>query len=229
MHLLLGTIISGILVFFLAYQVDYAGLLSALQATHYPTLIPAVLLLLFTLLIRAWRWHYLLAPIKTIGPLPLLSVTSIGFMANMVLPARTGEVIRAYMIGQKEQISKMTSFATIVVERVLDLISILVIGGVVLMAAGIPAESSITEGVKVGGYFSALLCGVAIGGLLLLRSRTTQVIGLMKTGLAFLPQPWLDRLSELLLSFALGLQSIRKGQHLLLIFSLSLGLWLGGA
>ncbi|HRU40215.1 MAG TPA: lysylphosphatidylglycerol synthase transmembrane domain-containing protein, partial [Candidatus Goldiibacteriota bacterium] len=70
--------------------------------------------------IRAIRWHYLLKHIKPIEPQALFPYLVMGFMFNNVLPARAGEFIRAYMTGTKKGVSRSSTFATVVIERVFD-------------------------------------------------------------------------------------------------------------
>ena len=84
--------------------------------------------LIFTALImticyipRAFRWQLLLTPIRSVKISGLLSPMMIGFMGNF-LPGRIGEFLRAYLFGKKFKVSIMSSFATIVVERLFDLI-----------------------------------------------------------------------------------------------------------
>lgn len=66
---------------------------------------------------RSWRRCYRLAPVKRIGVGRLFSANSIGFMANVLFPARLGEFVRAYVLGGNNPVSATTAFATIVVER----------------------------------------------------------------------------------------------------------------
>lgn len=229
MQWLLGILLSTGLIFFIIYQVDFPQLLSALQSAHYLPLIPAVLLLLLTLLVRAWRWRYLLEPVKSVSILNLLSATSIGFMANMILPARIGEVVRAYLLGQKEQVSKMTCFATIVVERILDLLCILLILASLLLFVRFPIKHPALIGsLHVGGYVSAFLCMGLIGSLWFLKTRTDQTIRFLRYCLAFLPERWLEKIITTLQAFTVGLQVMRRGKHLLTIVVLSLLLWMLG-
>jgi hypothetical protein len=230
MHWFLGIFISAVFVFFIAYQIDFQRLLAALQSAQYGYLIPSVVLLLGTLWLRAWRWRYLLEPVKPINILNLLSATAIGFMANMILPARTGEVVRAYIIGQKEQVSKVTCFATIVVERILDLLSVLLILALLLVFVRFPSETAaLTKGLQIGGYVSTLLSVGFLGGLWLLKWKTALTIRLLRRCLSFLPEQWLGKMIETLLSFISGLQAIAWGQHLLGIGMLSVVLWLAAA
>src|SRR5262249_17747352 len=132
-NLLPGMTISVILGLVVLYQIDFNQLISALQPVQYSLLGAAVFVTVLTLFIRVWRWQYLLQPVKSMRTLHLCSATAIGFMANMLLPARAGEVVRAHIIGRKEQVSTLASFATIVVERVLDLLSILLLFALLLV------------------------------------------------------------------------------------------------
>ena len=89
--------------------------------------------------LRAVRWSSLIAPIKRVSVLNLFSATMIGFMANSVLPARIGEVIRPVMVARKEKIKMTTSFATVVMERIFDVLSIIVFAS--LLFFFLPSET----------------------------------------------------------------------------------------
>src|SRR5688572_15587596 len=78
-----------------------------------------------TYVIRAWRWQYLLAPIGPTRFRTAFRTTVIGFAALGVLPARAGDVLRPYLLARQEGLSTPATFATIVLERVLDLITVL--------------------------------------------------------------------------------------------------------
>jgi glycosyltransferase 2 family protein len=80
----------------------------------------AVLFLFLSIWIRAWRWGYLLLPIKPISPYPLFRSTIIGFMGNNLLPFRAGELLRGMSIGQSQNISKGAALGSIILERAFD-------------------------------------------------------------------------------------------------------------
>jgi hypothetical protein len=226
-NVVLGFVISVGFVLAIFYQVDVAQLLSALRSVHPVPLLLAAIILVLTHLIRAWRWRYLLEPIKRVPTLPLFSATCIGFMANMLLPAHAGEVVRAYIAGRKVQVNTIASFGTIVVERVMDFVAILLILVIVLSTMRFPAEmATIAHRLRIGGYIAALGGGVIIGGLWFLHARTIQTLRLLRCCLAFLPARWLDRLCAMLSTFAVGLQTLKQGHHLLPIVGLSFFLWL---
>jgi uncharacterized protein (TIRG00374 family) len=75
---------------------------------------------------RAWRWHYLLRPVKSIKTRIMFPITCIGYMGNNIYPARAGEVLRAVVLKRREGVPISASLATIVVERIFD--------GVVMLA-----------------------------------------------------------------------------------------------
>jgi uncharacterized protein (TIRG00374 family) len=226
-NVLLGIVISIGFVLGILYQVDFTQLLTALQSVRPVPLVLAALLLVFTHLMRAWRWRYLLEPVKLIPTLPLFSAVSIGFMANMLLPAHAGEVVRAYIIGRKAQVNTMASLGTIVVERVMDFVAILLVLVFVLSAVRFPSEmASVARYLRIGGYIAALCGSALIGVLWFLHARTAQTMRLLRLCLAFLPVRWLDYLCTVLSTFAAGLQTLQKGHHLLPVFGLSLFLWI---
>ena len=117
--------ISGILFYFAFRGVDWSAFKEALGHMDYSYLLVVVPLLLLIQWIRSYRWGLLLRPIKKIDQSTLFSVTSVGFMGILLLPARTGELLRPYLISQKKEIDFRSALATVVVERVLDGLTIM--------------------------------------------------------------------------------------------------------
>jgi uncharacterized protein (TIRG00374 family) len=69
---------------------------------------------------------------------PLFSASAIGFMSNMVLPLRVGEFIRPYLASRSTGVALSTVLATAVIERVLDLLALVVFAIYVVMKADVP-------------------------------------------------------------------------------------------
>ena len=105
---LAGLVISVGLMIYLFNEVDFTKLGDALKDANYWWLIPNVILILVTMVFRAFRWKHMVYPIKRVSFSRLFSVTMIGFMANNVLPFRLGEFVRAYSLSAKEDVSKST-------------------------------------------------------------------------------------------------------------------------
>jgi uncharacterized membrane protein YbhN (UPF0104 family) len=225
-HAVLGILMSVILGVFILAQVDFERLGTALQSAQYRFLVMAALVQIATHLVRAWRWRYLFAAVKPVPLAPLFAATSIGFMANMVLPAHAGEVVKAYVISRREQVSTMTSLGTVVMERMGDLVSIVLILLLVVVSPGLPITGgALAEGLRLGGYLAAASGGCLIAGLWYLQANTEQMLRLLGYGLHVLPAAWRGRLLHALTAFAAGLQAFRKGGHLMAVLGLSLLLW----
>lgn len=104
----------------------------ALQQAHWTGFVLVMVLTIFGFWLRAFRWRWLLRGGERIGLDSLFSATMIGFMANNLLPLRLGEFVRAWALGRRERMSKTTVFATVVVERVVDMLTLLAIFGISL-------------------------------------------------------------------------------------------------
>lgn len=221
-----GFLISLFFLFLAFHKIDFAGLGRALSEANYFYLIPFAILYYLSYVFRAFRWHYLMRPIKPIGFVSLFSATVIGFTANLLLPARLGELVRAYQIGKREKISKSASFATIVVERLLDGFTILGVLVVVLFLVEIPADKAfIGQILKKGGHASLLIYVVVIFFLSLLRTRTERVLAIVERLTGFLPHRFSRAVSRMLRSFAEGLQFVKGRGRIALIVFYSLVIW----
>ena len=91
-----------------------------MQQGQYLWLIPSVAVYFLAVLVRTWRWDYLLRPLKRIPVRRLFPVVVIGYMGNNIFPFRIGELLRAYVLKRNEEVSISSSLATIVVERIFD-------------------------------------------------------------------------------------------------------------
>jgi glycosyltransferase 2 family protein len=154
---ILGIAISvGSLVFVLR-GVDLASVADIL-GTAIPAWIGVALVLqTFDVLVRALRWQRLVAPIRRVPFVPMLSYLLIGYLANNVLPARLGELVRSHYLGDREGISRASTLGTVVVERVVDTAVVVAIGAVAILVLQVR-----------GVVASAVLVGLAITGLLIL-------------------------------------------------------------
>jgi len=134
-----GILISIVCSWLFARKIEWSQLSVALKDAEYIYIIPTLILIFVSYYFRAVRWSALIAPIKRVSVLNLFSATMIGYMANSVLPARIGEIIRPVMVAKKEKIKVTASFATVVMERIFDLLSIIVFAS--LLFFFLPAET----------------------------------------------------------------------------------------
>ncbi len=114
----------GLIAVFLR-NADLGRVWSAVTAARTDYLLLSLGLTLLTFVVRAERWQYLLAPLGRARFSAVFRTTVIGFGASAVLPARAGEVIRPFLLARREGLSATAAFATIVVERILALATVL--------------------------------------------------------------------------------------------------------
>jgi len=116
----LGAGVSALFLVFALRNLHLGEVWAAMRTARYGWIVPGVAVYFFGVWARTWRWDYLLRPMKRIPLRRLFPVVVIGYMGNNVYPARAGEVIRAYVLRRREQVSISASLATIIVERVFD-------------------------------------------------------------------------------------------------------------
>ncbi|HSP06238.1 MAG TPA: lysylphosphatidylglycerol synthase transmembrane domain-containing protein, partial [Acidobacteriota bacterium] len=124
-RLLIGFLLSGILLYFFLRNIDLAEVWTVIKSGNPYWLTLAVALNFLNYFLRAVRWRYFLLPIKKTRIWNLYKTTVIGFALSAVFPARVGELVRPYLLGVKENISRTAAIATIVIERLFDTLTIL--------------------------------------------------------------------------------------------------------
>lgn len=116
----LGFAVSAVFVALFLRATHPREIASALEEANYWYLIPGTGILFVAVCVRCVRWSILMRPVASMSPARLFPYAIIGYMANNLLPARAGEVVRAYVLGQREHVSRMGTFGTIAVERLFD-------------------------------------------------------------------------------------------------------------
>ena len=116
----LGLGVSVLLLLVLFWQVDFHEIRQALSDANYVYLAPSIALYFVGVYFRAFRWRYLLQPLRPLAASRVYPVVVIGYMANNLLPARLGELVRAYYLARREQLSASSALGTVAVERVYD-------------------------------------------------------------------------------------------------------------
>jgi uncharacterized protein (TIRG00374 family) len=223
-----GIILSAVLIILLVSGIDLHKVAEALKGADYRYCIPMIILVIVGILIRAYRWFFIMEPLHRASMANLYSATMIGFMANFVLPARTGEIIRAYLIGKKEGVSKSASFATIVIERLFDIFTmLLILIGVLFLASrpGSPLEEVYAKTLRGGGLIMCLIFLLAMAFLVMLKQKTRLALSWVRFACRPFPERWGDKIIDVLQSFVSGLGAIHLGSHLFPIVFYSILMW----
>jgi uncharacterized protein (TIRG00374 family) len=223
----IGIAISAFFIYLIFRKIDFKQLIDAFQSANYLIVLPTFLIFVVSLIIRAFRWRYLVNPVKEkIGVTNLFSALSIGFMVNMLLPGRIGEFVRAFVLGYKEKISKSASFATIVVERLIDGFTILALLIVIATLVHFPEESGfLAKYLKLAGYLSFLFYIIVLGILIFIRSDRLKVVSIIQVLFFFLPHKIKAKLLRLIDSFASGLGILGEKKDALPILFSSCAVW----
>jgi uncharacterized protein (TIRG00374 family) len=116
----LGILISVVFLGLFLYQTDFDEIRDAFAHANYVIAFASLPVYFAGIWVRTIRWQYLLRPVKRLPVWRLYPVVIIGLTANNLIPARAGELVRAYILGEREKVSKAASLGTIAVDRLFD-------------------------------------------------------------------------------------------------------------
>jgi uncharacterized protein (TIRG00374 family) len=197
----LGIVISAAFLFWALRKVDFAAAWEAVLTAQWAYLLVAWLCLLASYLVRTWRWRIILRSIREVQLWTLWRVYMSGFMANNILPARIGEVVRAYLLGQTARISAASALGTVAVERVFDVALALL-----LLTAG--AILGLLGGVGNSLWLGSAMVGALLAGILGLAFWGGQLSDLVEKVVGHFSPAWGVRLADAGRSFVQGIRSV---------------------
>lgn len=217
----IGVVISVVCLWFAMHDVRPAEVIDALKQANYLGFAALIALTLFGFWLRAFRWRWLLTTPEPIALGPLYSATMIGFMANNLLPLRLGEFVRAWALGRSEKLSKSTVLATVVVERVIDMITLIGIFGLAMLihpiGEGTEAGSMVRKGATV-----MVMASLGLTAFVVVLERQPKLVhALLRLLATHLPPGVRDRIVTALDHFIDGLALFRDLPRLLWVFVLS--------
>jgi uncharacterized protein (TIRG00374 family) len=158
-RLVVGIGISVLCLYLVVRGVDWIKLWSAFRTAEYWFLLPALVILLGCSYARARRWKLLIAPSERIPIVRLFHIVNIGYLFNNLLPAKVGELVRAYLVGRIVKGGFAKALSTLIVERLLDVLCV-----VILLVILIPFVSLPSWATRAGLIFGV----VAILGITML-------------------------------------------------------------
>jgi uncharacterized protein (TIRG00374 family) len=225
-----GVIISGFFLYLVLKDIEFVTLWEKTRQANYWWIFPGIGVYFIGLWVRAWRWHYLLRPLKPIATKTMFPIVAIGYAGNNIFPARAGEVLRAVVLKRKEDVPISASLATIIVERVYD--------GVVMLAfifVNLAELSKLTDQVTlfrsltiqdVALYGSFLFVGVLVVFLLAaMFPAPTERIAIWFID-RLVPSRFRERVTEITQRFLGGLASLSSPVEALMVFFTSVIIWL---
>jgi uncharacterized protein (TIRG00374 family) len=188
-----------------------------------------IVLLFFGYVCRTARWQVMLAPIGPTRFGVALRATLIGFAASFVLPARAGEVIRPWLLARREGLPVAAAFATIILERVLDLVTVVALLALYFLAfdPGISTlDPAMYAAVRGGALLAALAAAIGMAVMLACAAHPERLSRLVGWATGWLPARIGATVTALSKSFAEGLAAVRDPRQLVLALAWSVPLWL---
>ncbi len=223
-----GVLISIVFLWLALRGLKLSDVWGSLQTANYLWLIPGVAVYFVGVWARAWRWHYLLKPIKAIPTQAMFPVVAIGYMGNNIYPARAGEVLRAYILRRQQGVPVSASLATIIVERIFDGVVMLMFVFFNLQGlAQLTHDSGFAGSIQTVAVWGTVAFAGALAAFLLAAMFPHQSLGLYHRLVApRLPEGVRAKATGMLVSFWTGLEALRSPQSILMVFVTSVVIWL---
>lgn len=221
-HTVIVLVLTAVLLWLFFRTIDLSEAWRAVRRANPWLIAAATAVTVATYGMRALRWQTLLAPIGETRFSVAFKTTVMGFAASFLLPGRVGEVLRPYLLARQEGLRASATFATIVVERVLDLATVLLLFGIGLLVVNVDVGPAI----RTAGWLST---AGAIGGVvfLMVLAGHPERLGRMTASLTrWLPGRAGEALAGFAATFAEGLKVMRSPAHLAVALAWSLPLWL---
>jgi uncharacterized protein (TIRG00374 family) len=226
--ILIVCVTGGLLAFFL-WNIDLDLVLLEIRNARLSYLAILLVTTALAYFVRALRWQIILIPIGRTHFITALRTTIIGFAASALLPARPGEVLRPYLLAREEGVSASSAFATVLIERLLDFVTVLLLFGIFLMnfePTGGVVAGRVLETIKIGGVLGALGASLALSFAFFITKHPESVERLVLKADKILSKRLATVLGRLLRTFVLGLGAARRPGILSLAMALSILHWL---
>lgn len=214
-----GLVVGLAVLFWLINKTGTREILHVMKEVEISDVICAISLVFCGSYLRALRWRSLFSGVDGIGVYPFFSATMIGTLANNLLPARGGDLVRVYMLGKNTPLSKSSILATVLVERLSELLIICFMSLLVLYSFPVPQWIQ-NAALLVG---SASLIGLL--ALMILSKNTTIFSSLFLKLFNFLPKRLTFFLEPIIREFMYGIRGVLSRRSFFLFITLTLLIW----
>ena len=220
LNFLIGLLISGVAVYLSLRKIDFGALWESLHSIRVLFLFPAIAMQISCFFFKGAGWRFLLMPAKKEVRLSsAISVLVIGLMVNNLFPAKMGELARAYLMGEKEELPKSLCLSTVGVEHLLDVVVLLIFLLVLLPTVSLPDWLRVT-GTLVG--FAAL--GMIVLMFLVMR-KEEKFLDWLSRILKYLPERFRQKIQSVLNHFFQGFR-VLTGRYIFYAFGMLFPMWI---
>ncbi len=212
------SVLLSILGLYLGFRkFDGQEFIDSLLMTNLTLFFLSMVILVFTVVLRAIRWKYILQPIKEEPVKQLFATQMIGYFGNNVFPMRFGEFLRAFSLSKITKVPGSTVFGTIVVERVIDTLTVFV-----LLVISLLFFPTLPKELKMAVWLFLIVFGLFVFLVYILFRKEGTVkrfLKKMKTNRIIV------RILEIFRNFYKGIKSLQKTSHPIRIIVLSIIIW----
>ncbi|MDX2044141.1 MAG: lysylphosphatidylglycerol synthase transmembrane domain-containing protein [Acidobacteriota bacterium] len=218
---------AGLLYWFFS-RLDWTTVGSHLRSAHIWPLVLAAILINLTLVARSLRWQAFLSPIAKVSLSNLIAATAVGFGGLFVI-GRAAEIIRPTVLSLREKLQPSATFATILIERIYDTVTVVTSFSICLLLFELPPDQA-AAWQKVGGtktFGTVLLVGIITGVLvlLLLRLKAEPILAWFSRQSSHLPKKLAQPILNFLKHLADGLSILLNVKELIVTIFYTLVVW----
>lgn len=223
LQILISIIVIALCLYYAIKDIDFATLWNIILSANYIWALLSIPVIVLSHWVRALRWRRILKPIKEVKSIyPLFSSVMIGYAMNAITP-RGGEFVRPFSFSRREKVSYSASLATIVVERVIDLVTLFLL----LAGTFIFLSHKITQALPDSFDTNRIiLYGGLILGVIMLALYPPVIKFLLRMLIKPLSLKFYNKLSDIFEKFLVGLSIIKKPKEYLWLIIESISIWL---
>ena len=224
---IIGITVTVFALWWVLRDVDFTEVLAQIAQGNFLLLAASVFVATFGFFIRALRWKVLLTPIKADTRLrSRFAGVSIGFMANNILPGRVGELARPLAFSKMEPVSVTAAFGSLVVERFMDGVVLLLFLVIPLLLPSFPATDALTTGYGLALFNFAIALVLGVLAVLVIMAALPKVfMRIAEAVTSFVPQPTAGKIKSWLRGLLESITIMREPKLLLAGFAWSLFFW----
>lgn len=215
-----GFVLTGFFLWIVARNVNGADLVAAFMGADYRLVAPAAFATFCGYLLRTFRWQRVVRPVAPLSFVGAFGILMMGFTANNLLPARLGEVVRAYLLHRKTGVRKTYGLATIVLERICDGLTLIMFLAFVSLSMRLP-----DWGKEVQAFSSALFLAAA-AAIVVVLVKESLVVRIADVFFGRLPARIGGPILRAVGVFISGLHALKSRRTLVLVIALSIAIWL---
>ena len=196
------------------------------RSADLPLLGVGLLFVALTYVTRTFRWQALLSPLGQVTYRNAFTTTVIGFAALGLLPARAGDLLRPYLLAKKERLSVPATFATVIMERVFDLVAVLGLLAIYVIANAASIPPALRRPVELSAALAGA-AGLVLFALMWLLASHPERVGTYVFALRrVLPHAIAERVAQLAIAFSRGFAAAKSPTVVLVGLIWSFPLWL---